>query len=51
MPADKKTWSYKVWLVVVSKPFELFIMALIILNTIVLMMEVGSNDVIFNSEK
>ncbi|CAB4001908.1 voltage-dependent N-type calcium channel subunit alpha-1B-like isoform X1, partial [Paramuricea clavata] len=39
MPADKKTWSYKVWLVVVSKPFELFIMALIILNTIVLMME------------
>ena len=40
MPSDEKTLSYKVWLVVDSKPFELFIMALIILNTVILMMQV-----------
>ena len=47
MPADKNTWSYRVWCIVVSKPFELFIMGLIILNTVVLMMEVSSKHASF----
>lgn len=40
MPTDKESYAYKVWLIVVSKPFEFFIMGLIVINTVVLMMEV-----------
>ncbi|XP_078367100.1 voltage-dependent L-type calcium channel subunit alpha-1D-like isoform X2 [Oculina patagonica] len=37
MPENKNTCVYKVWKVVDSKPFEIFIMATIVLNAIVLM--------------
>ncbi|XP_074617783.1 voltage-dependent L-type calcium channel subunit alpha-1D-like isoform X1 [Acropora palmata] len=37
MPENKNTCFYKVWRVVDSKPFEIFIMATIVLNAIVLM--------------
>ena len=41
MPEDKSTISYKVWVLVESKPFELTIMILIALNAVVLMMSVS----------
>ncbi|XP_062930030.1 probable voltage-dependent N-type calcium channel subunit alpha-1B isoform X1 [Mobula hypostoma] len=39
MPQNKQTFQYKMWRFVVSPPFEYFIMAMIALNTIVLMMK------------
>ena len=42
MPENKSTLSYKVWLLVESKPFEIVIMVLIALNAIVLMMSVST---------
>lgn len=41
MPQDKQSFQYKTWTFVVSPPFEYFIMAMIALNTVVLMMKVG----------
>lgn len=41
MPKNKDSVKYKVWRIVVSTPFEYFIMALIVLNTLLLMMKVG----------
>ncbi|CAB3996445.1 voltage-dependent N-type calcium channel subunit alpha-1B-like isoform X1 [Paramuricea clavata] len=38
MPEDKSTISYKMWVLVESKPFEITIMVLIALNAVVLMM-------------
>ena len=35
------SFKYKIWRVVVSTPFEYFIMILIVLNTILLMMKVS----------
>lgn len=40
MPKDKDSFKYKIWRVVVSTPFEYFIMVLIVLNTLLLMMKV-----------
>jgi len=40
MPKEMDSFKYKVWQVVVSTPFEYFIMILIVLNTILLMMKV-----------
>lgn len=40
MPRDKQSLQYKTWTFVVSPPFEYFIMAMIALNTLVLMMKV-----------
>ena len=40
MPKDRDSFKYKLWRVVVSSPFEYFIMLLIVLNTILLMMKV-----------
>lgn len=40
MPENKNTCFYKVWRVVDSKPFEIFIMATIVLNAVVLMVAV-----------
>ena len=45
MPEDKNTCVYKVWKVVDSKPFEIFIMATIVLNAIVLMVSVRHFEV------
>ncbi|CAG9575550.1 unnamed protein product [Danaus chrysippus] len=39
MPSKRGSLKYKVWRVVVSTPFEYFIMALIVLNTLLLMMK------------
>ncbi|XP_075762182.1 voltage-dependent N-type calcium channel subunit alpha-1B isoform X5 [Pelodiscus sinensis] len=39
MPQNKQSFQYKMWKFVVSPPFEYFIMAMIALNTIVLMMK------------
>ncbi|XP_054440719.1 voltage-dependent N-type calcium channel subunit alpha-1B [Pteronotus mesoamericanus] len=39
MPQDKQSFQYKTWTFVVSPPFECFIMAMIALNTVVLMMK------------
>ena len=41
MPKEMDSFKYKIWRVVVSTPFEYFIMTLIVLNTILLMMKVG----------
>jgi hypothetical protein len=40
MPKERDSFKYKLWRVVVSSPFEYFIMTLIVLNTILLMMKV-----------
>ena len=40
MPQNKLSFQYKMWEFVVSPPFEYTIMAMIALNTIVLMMKV-----------
>ena len=45
MPKDHESLKYRIWRVVVSTPFEYFIMTLIILNTLLLMMKVGTNHV------
>ncbi|XP_038208535.1 voltage-dependent calcium channel type A subunit alpha-1 isoform X3 [Zerene cesonia] len=39
MPSKRGSIKYKVWRIVVSTPFEYFIMALIVLNTLLLMMK------------
>ncbi|KAL3218382.1 hypothetical protein MRX96_031572 [Rhipicephalus microplus] len=39
MPKNKDSFKYKVWKIVVSTPFEYFIMVLIVLNTVLLMMK------------
>ena len=41
MPKEVDSLKYKIWRVVVSTPFEYFIMTLIVLNTILLMMKVS----------
>lgn len=40
MPKDRSSVKYKIWRVVVSTPFEYFIMLLIVFNTLLLMMKV-----------
>ena len=42
MPKDRESFKYKIWRVVVSTPFEYFIMTLIVLNTLLLMMKVSA---------
>lgn len=44
MPKERDSFKYKLWRVVVSSPFEYFIMLLIVLNTILLMMKVGQKN-------
>ncbi|XP_067825703.1 calcium channel, voltage-dependent, N type, alpha 1B subunit, a [Heptranchias perlo] len=39
MPQNKQTFQYKMWRFVVSPPFEYFILAMIAINTVVLMMK------------
>ncbi|XP_075988245.1 calcium voltage-gated channel subunit cacophony isoform X3 [Anticarsia gemmatalis] len=39
MPSKRASLKYKVWRIVVSTPFEYFIMTLIVLNTLLLMMK------------
>lgn len=44
IPQKQKKLKYKVWKMVVSTPFDYFIMLLIILNTLLLMMKVFSRN-------
>ncbi|KAG1668868.1 Voltage-dependent calcium channel type A subunit alpha-1 [Nymphon striatum] len=46
MPKNKDSIKYKVWRIVVSTPFEYFIMTLIVFNTLLLMMK--SENAIFS---
>ncbi|XP_037036940.1 voltage-dependent calcium channel type A subunit alpha-1 isoform X2 [Bradysia coprophila] len=39
MPSKRNSFKYKVWRIVVSTPFEYFIMMLIVFNTLLLMMK------------
>lgn len=48
MPSKRGSLKYKVWRIVVSTPFEYFIMALIVLNTLLLMMKVCIKIVFLN---
>ena len=41
MPQNKDSVKYRIWRLVVSGPFEYFIMTMIALNTVILMMKVG----------
>ncbi|XP_062714456.1 voltage-dependent calcium channel type A subunit alpha-1 isoform X17 [Aedes albopictus] len=43
MPNKRNSFKYKVWRIVVSTPFEYFIMMLIVFNTLLLMMKVFGN--------
>lgn len=47
MPKNKLSFQYRMWQFVVSPPFEYSIMALIALNTIVLMMKVHPQPLLF----
>lgn len=47
MPKDRNSFKYKVWRIVVSTPFEYFIMMLIVFNTLLLMMKVRSESLRF----
>ena len=42
MPNKRNSFKYKIWRIVVSTPFEYFIMMLIVFNTLLLMMKVRS---------
>ena len=44
MPRNEKSLQHYVWILVTSKPFEILIMVLISLNTIVLMMQVSEKS-------
>lgn len=50
MPKERDSFKYKLWRVVVSSPFEYFIMLLIVLNTILLMMKVITDSLISTSQ-
>ncbi|CAL8071002.1 unnamed protein product [Calicophoron daubneyi] len=39
MPKDKKSLKYRIWRLVVSTPFEYYIMVMIAINTLILMMK------------
>ncbi|XP_046670137.1 voltage-dependent calcium channel type A subunit alpha-1 isoform X3 [Homalodisca vitripennis] len=41
MPNKRNSFKYKIWRIVVSTPFEYFIMMLIVFNTLLLMMKVS----------
>ena len=43
MPEDVKSWEYKAWALIESNPWEVVIMSLISLNTLVLMIEVSTS--------
>nr|XP_029732749.1 voltage-dependent calcium channel type A subunit alpha-1-like isoform X6 [Aedes albopictus] len=47
MPNKRNSFKYKVWRIVVSTPFEYFIMMLIVFNTLLLMMKENSFNVGF----
>ncbi|XP_055950226.1 voltage-dependent calcium channel type A subunit alpha-1-like isoform X4 [Argiope bruennichi] len=49
MPQNKTSVQYKIWKIVVSTPFEYFIMVLIVLNTLLLMMKFYKQNEVFKN--
>lgn len=49
MPKKKNSLKYRVWKLVVSTPFESFIMLMIAMNTIILMMKVRQYILVVNN--
>ncbi|XP_071552669.1 voltage-dependent calcium channel type A subunit alpha-1 isoform X2 [Panulirus ornatus] len=49
MPKDRVSFKYKIWRIVVSTPFEYFIMLLIVLNTLLLMMKFHNQSKLYKS--
>nr|XP_015195610.1 PREDICTED: voltage-dependent P/Q-type calcium channel subunit alpha-1A-like [Lepisosteus oculatus] len=49
MPQNKQSFQYRMWQFVVSPPFEYTIMAMIALNTIVLMMKYNGASLTYES--
>ncbi|XP_069690114.1 voltage-dependent calcium channel type A subunit alpha-1 isoform X22 [Periplaneta americana] len=47
MPSKRNSFKYKVWRIVVSTPFEYFIMMLIVLNTLLLMMKYDKQSTVY----
>ncbi|XP_033611778.1 voltage-dependent calcium channel type A subunit alpha-1 isoform X2 [Cryptotermes secundus] len=47
MPSKRNSFKYKVWRIVVSTPFEYFIMILIVLNTLLLMMKYDKQSTVY----
>ncbi|VEN47974.1 unnamed protein product [Callosobruchus maculatus] len=47
MPNKRNSLKYKIWRIVVSTPFEYFIMMLIVFNTLLLMMKYDKQDEIY----
>nr|AXF54067.1 voltage-dependent calcium channel A type alpha-1 [Ditylenchus destructor] len=47
MPEDKNSMKYRIWRLVTSTPFEYFIMAMICVNTIILMMKFHGNSEVY----
>jgi len=39
MPKNRFSFKYRIWKLVISQPFDYFIMTMIALNTIILMMK------------
>ena len=44
MPEDKDSTRFRIWTIVVSNPFEYFVMTLIALDTIILMAKVSGKN-------
>ena len=44
MPPDTEGFKYRIWKIIVSTPFEYFIMLLIVCNTLLLMMKVSKRS-------
>ena len=49
MPHDQSGFSFKVWRIVDSKPFEIIIMVMIALNAIGLMLTVSFIDFLYST--
>ncbi|KPP79716.1 voltage-dependent P/Q-type calcium channel subunit alpha-1A-like, partial [Scleropages formosus] len=49
MPQNKQSFQYRMWQFVVSPPFEYTIMAMIALNTVVLMMKYDGSSTAYNN--
>jgi len=47
MPSKRNSFKYKVWRIVVSTPFEYFIMMLIVFNTLLLMMKYDKQSTVY----
>ncbi|XP_031638626.1 voltage-dependent calcium channel type A subunit alpha-1 isoform X5 [Contarinia nasturtii] len=47
MPSKRNSFKYKIWRIVVSTPFEYFIMLLIVFNTLLLMMKYHNQSPVF----